>query len=96
MSSLVYGTKGIVDYTNCDDMKYVIRKLDDFNFRNAFSRPYIRISFAVGRRRSRVEASACVEYLKWFCNGRSSFGASNPSSPAHEGMNPCSHLKPCR
>ncbi|XXG47889.1 hypothetical protein AAC387_Pa02g2459 [Persea americana] len=39
------GTKGIVDYTNCDDMKYVIRKLDDFNFRNAFSRPYIRATF---------------------------------------------------
>ncbi|KAF8394586.1 hypothetical protein HHK36_020800 [Tetracentron sinense] len=32
------GTTGIVDYTNYDDMKYAIRKLDDSEFRNAFSR----------------------------------------------------------
>ncbi|XP_054810576.1 serine/arginine-rich splicing factor SR30 isoform X2 [Prosopis cineraria] len=34
---------GIVDYTNYDDMKYAIRKLDDSEFRNAFSRAYIRV-----------------------------------------------------
>ncbi|CAA6663428.1 unnamed protein product [Spirodela intermedia] len=37
------GTTGIVDYTNYDDMKYAIRKLDDSEFRNAFSRSYIRV-----------------------------------------------------
>ncbi|VAH62975.1 unnamed protein product [Triticum turgidum subsp. durum] len=35
-------TVGVVDYTNYDDMKYAIRKLDDTEFRNAFSRAYIR------------------------------------------------------
>ncbi|XP_073100251.1 serine/arginine-rich splicing factor SR30 isoform X2 [Elaeis guineensis] len=37
------GTTGIVDYTNYDDVKYAIRKLDDSEFRNAFSRAYIRV-----------------------------------------------------
>ncbi|KAA3486365.1 Pre-mRNA-splicing factor SF2-like protein [Gossypium australe] len=37
------GMTGIVDYTNYDDMKYAIRKLDDSKFRNAFSRAYIRV-----------------------------------------------------
>ncbi|THF97589.1 hypothetical protein TEA_007591 [Camellia sinensis var. sinensis] len=35
--------RGIVDYTNSDDMKYAIRKLDDSLFRNQFSRAYIRV-----------------------------------------------------
>ncbi|KAJ0805149.1 putative RNA recognition motif domain, nucleotide-binding alpha-beta plait domain superfamily [Helianthus annuus] len=39
------GTTGIVDYTNYDDMKYAIRKLDDPEFRNAFSRGYIPVCF---------------------------------------------------
>ncbi|XP_030544842.1 serine/arginine-rich splicing factor SR30-like isoform X4 [Rhodamnia argentea] len=37
------GVAGIVDYTNYDDMKYAIKKLDDTLFRNAFSRSYIRV-----------------------------------------------------
>lgn len=37
------GTRGIVDYTNYDDMKYAIKKLDDSEFRNAFSRAYVRV-----------------------------------------------------
>uniref|UniRef100_A0A0M8KT32 Serine/arginine-rich-splicing factor SR34 n=1 Tax=Nicotiana attenuata TaxID=49451 RepID=A0A0M8KT32_NICAT len=37
------GTTGIVDYTNYDDMKYAIKKLDDSEFRNAFSRSTIRV-----------------------------------------------------
>ncbi|KAJ6710502.1 PRE-MRNA-SPLICING FACTOR SF2-LIKE PROTEIN, partial [Salix koriyanagi] len=32
------GTTGIVDYTNYEDMKYAMKKLDDSEFRNAFSR----------------------------------------------------------
>ncbi|KAH7678697.1 splicing factor arginine/serine-rich 1/9 protein [Dioscorea alata] len=52
------GTVGIVDYTNYDDMKYAIRKLDDSEFRNAFSRAYIRVkeykqSLSRSRSRSR-------------------------------------------
>lgn len=37
------GTTGIVDYTNYDDMKYAIRKLDDSEFRNAFSEGIVRV-----------------------------------------------------
>ncbi|KAJ7973331.1 putative Arginine/serine-rich splicing factor [Quillaja saponaria] len=37
------GMTGIVDYTNYDDMKYAIRKLDDSEFRNAFARAYVRV-----------------------------------------------------
>ncbi|XP_051145591.1 serine/arginine-rich splicing factor SR30-like isoform X2 [Andrographis paniculata] len=37
------GTQGVVDYTNYDDMKYAIKKLDDSLFRNQFSRAYIRV-----------------------------------------------------
>ncbi|KAK2976897.1 hypothetical protein RJ640_024731 [Escallonia rubra] len=38
-----YGMRGIVDYTNYEDMKYAIRKLDDTLFRNQFSKGYIRV-----------------------------------------------------
>ncbi|XP_073311280.1 serine/arginine-rich splicing factor SR30-like isoform X1 [Primulina huaijiensis] len=37
------GMRGVIDYTNSDDMKYAIRKLDDSLFRNQFSRAYIRV-----------------------------------------------------
>ncbi|XP_062181377.1 serine/arginine-rich-splicing factor SR34-like isoform X3 [Phragmites australis] len=36
-------TIGVADYTNYEDMKRAIRKLDDSEFRNAFSRTYIRV-----------------------------------------------------
>ncbi|KAH7425991.1 hypothetical protein KP509_11G080500 [Ceratopteris richardii] len=39
------GTVGIVDYTNYEDMKYAIRKLDDSEFRNRYSRAFIRVGF---------------------------------------------------
>ncbi|BAF22522.1 serine/arginine-rich-splicing factor SR34 isoform X2 [Oryza sativa Japonica Group] len=44
------GTIGIVDYTNYDDMKYAIRKLDDSEFKNAFSKAYIRVKEYDGKR----------------------------------------------
>ncbi|KAK9281194.1 hypothetical protein L1049_004089 [Liquidambar formosana] len=47
------GTTGIVDYTNYEDMKYAIRKLDDSEFRNAFSRAYVRVKEYDSRRDSR-------------------------------------------
>ncbi|KAI3918411.1 hypothetical protein MKX01_041731 [Papaver californicum] len=37
------GTMGLVDYTNYDDMKYAICKLDDTEFKNPFSKAYIRV-----------------------------------------------------
>ncbi|KAL5853957.1 hypothetical protein ACOSQ3_009075 [Xanthoceras sorbifolium] len=37
------GMTGIVDYTSYDDMKYAIYKLDRSEFRNAFSRSYVRV-----------------------------------------------------
>nr|GLL40392.1 serine/arginine-rich splicing factor SR30-like isoform X2 [Ipomoea trifida] len=37
------GMRGIVDYTNYDDMKYAIKKLDDTLFENQYSRAYIRV-----------------------------------------------------
>ncbi|KAJ7545710.1 hypothetical protein O6H91_08G006300 [Diphasiastrum complanatum] len=38
-----HGATGIVEYTNYDDMEYAIRKLDDSEFRNPYSRCYIRV-----------------------------------------------------
>ncbi|KAL1550650.1 Serine/arginine-rich splicing factor sr34a [Salvia divinorum] len=37
------GTYGLVDYTNYDDMKYAMRKLDGSEFRNPWTRTYIRV-----------------------------------------------------
>ncbi|XP_022890407.1 serine/arginine-rich splicing factor SR34A-like isoform X1 [Olea europaea var. sylvestris] len=54
------GTFGMVDYTNYEDMKYAIRKLDDSEFKNPWTRSYIRVkeykrspSRSPGRSRSR-------------------------------------------
>uniref|UniRef100_A0A803M375 RRM domain-containing protein n=1 Tax=Chenopodium quinoa TaxID=63459 RepID=A0A803M375_CHEQI len=50
------GMMGMVDYTNYEDMQYAIRKLDDTEFRNPFSKSYIRIKAYEGspqRSRSR-------------------------------------------
>ncbi|XP_034222321.1 serine/arginine-rich splicing factor SR30 isoform X1 [Prunus dulcis] len=44
------GMTGIVDYTNYDDMRYAVRKLDDSEFKNAFSRAYIRVKEYDSRR----------------------------------------------
>ncbi|CAL9247045.1 unnamed protein product [Arabidopsis halleri] len=48
------GTYGVVDYTNYDDMKYAIRKLDDTEFRNPWARGFIRVKkYESSRSRSR-------------------------------------------
>ncbi|KAG9157221.1 hypothetical protein Leryth_004890, partial [Lithospermum erythrorhizon] len=47
------GTTGIVDYNSYDDMKYAVRKLDDSEFRNAFSKSIIRVKEHDRRSRSR-------------------------------------------
>ncbi|KAJ6874502.1 serine/arginine-rich splicing factor SR34A-like [Populus alba x Populus x berolinensis] len=58
------GTFGVVDYTNHEDMKYAIRKLDDTEFRNPWARAYIRVkqyesspSRSRSRSRSRSQSS---------------------------------------
>ncbi|VAH06658.1 unnamed protein product [Triticum turgidum subsp. durum] len=53
---------GIVEYTNYEDMKHAIRKLDDSEFRNAFSRAYIRVREYNARRSrsySRSRSRSC-------------------------------------
>lgn len=47
------GATGIVEYTNYDDMKYAIKKLDDIEFKNPFDRSYIRVKSYESRSRSR-------------------------------------------
>ncbi|KAH7692503.1 splicing factor arginine/serine-rich 1/9 protein [Dioscorea alata] len=42
------GTIGLVDYTNYDDMKYAIRKLDDTEFKNPWARSFIRVKIYKG------------------------------------------------
>ncbi|XP_075502886.1 serine/arginine-rich splicing factor SR34A-like [Primulina tabacum] len=37
------GTYGLVDYTNYEDLKYAVRKLDDTEFKNPWTRTYIRV-----------------------------------------------------
>lgn len=47
------GATGIVDYTNHEDMKYAIKKLDDSEFKNPFARSYIRVKSYESKSRSR-------------------------------------------
>ncbi|OMO81907.1 hypothetical protein COLO4_23353 [Corchorus olitorius] len=66
------GTTGIVDYTNYDDMKYAIKKLDDSEFRNAFSRSYVRLHVnlailmqQVSKRKSFSQVTCKVKIKIW-------------------------------
>ncbi|XP_042436780.1 serine/arginine-rich splicing factor SR34A-like isoform X2 [Zingiber officinale] len=51
------GVMGLVDYTNSEDMKYAIRKLDDTEFKNPWSRSYIRVK-SYERSKSRSPGSS--------------------------------------
>ncbi|KAG8503816.1 hypothetical protein CXB51_001892 [Gossypium anomalum] len=56
------GAMGIVDYTNYDDMKYAIRKLDDSEFRNPFARAYIRVNcYEASPRRGRSQSRSHIK-----------------------------------
>ncbi|KAL6505024.1 hypothetical protein OROGR_024841 [Orobanche gracilis] len=70
--TVLCGKTGIVDYTNYEDLRYAIKKLDDSEFRNAFSRSRIHVkeydSRSRGRSRSR---SRSPSYSKGRSNGRS-------------------------
>ncbi|KAL7112739.1 hypothetical protein ACP275_04G020600 [Erythranthe tilingii] len=68
------GKTGIVDYTNSDDMRYAIKKLDDSEFRNAFSRGRIHVKEYTSRSSSRSRSrsrSRSPSYSKGRSNGRS-------------------------
>ncbi|EPS63380.1 hypothetical protein M569_11405, partial [Genlisea aurea] len=65
------GKTGIVDYTNYDDMKYAIKKLDDSEFRNAFSRGRIRVKEYDSRDVRGRSRSRSPSYSKGKTNGRS-------------------------
>ncbi|XP_068660332.1 serine/arginine-rich splicing factor SR34B-like isoform X2 [Aristolochia californica] len=65
------GTTGIVDYTNYDDMKYAIRKLDDSEFRNAFTRAYIRVKEYDSKRSRSRSQSRSRSHSKSFSKSRS-------------------------
>ncbi|XP_052193563.1 serine/arginine-rich splicing factor SR30-like isoform X2 [Diospyros lotus] len=69
------GMRGIVDYTNSEDMKYAIRKLDDSLFRNQFSRAYIRV-MAYDSRRSYSRSPSRSPY-----DSRRSYSRSPSRSP---------------
>ncbi|KAL7151268.1 hypothetical protein ABFS83_04G019500 [Erythranthe nasuta] len=68
------GKTGIVDYTNSDDMRYAIKKLDDSEFRNAFSRGRIHVKEYTSRSTSRSRShsrSRSPSYSKGRSNGKS-------------------------
>lgn len=79
-------TTGIADYTNYDDMKYAIRKLDDTEFRNAFSRAYIRVkeydSRSPSRSRSRSRSRSKSPRAKSSRRSRSLSKSASPRSGA--------------
>ncbi|KAI5071134.1 hypothetical protein GOP47_0013385 [Adiantum capillus-veneris] len=76
------GTVGIVDYTNLEDKKYAIRKLDDSEFRNRYSRSYIRVHEERGRAPSRRSHSRSLSRSRSASRGPSrSRSRSHSKSP---------------
>ncbi|KAJ9171822.1 hypothetical protein P3X46_015134 [Hevea brasiliensis] len=80
------GTTGIVDYTNYEDMKSAIKKLDDSEFRNAFSRAYVRVREYDSKRdisrspgRGRSHSRGCSDSRS--CGRSSSRSRSRSKSP---------------
>ncbi|KAL6964730.1 Serine/arginine-rich splicing factor sr30 [Sarracenia purpurea var. burkii] len=76
------GMRGIVNYTNYDDMKYAIRKLDDSLFRNQFSRAYIRVKKYDSRRSYSRSPSRSPYYSRNRSPSRSPYYSRN-RSPSH-------------
>uniref|UniRef100_A0A0D6R1I1 RRM domain-containing protein n=1 Tax=Araucaria cunninghamii TaxID=56994 RepID=A0A0D6R1I1_ARACU len=88
------GTTGIVDYTNYDDMKYAIRKLDDSEFRNAFSRSYIRVKEYLSKRsisRSRSRSRSYSRSRSRSVSRSPSHSWSRSRSPVHSRSHSLSH-----
>ncbi|KAM1162732.1 hypothetical protein ACFX2B_001665 [Malus domestica] len=57
------GTTRIVDYTNLEDMKCAIKKLDGSEFRNAFDRQYVCVGQGHGEK-STLEMVRCTNMEK--------------------------------
>uniref|UniRef100_A0A1S4DP31 Serine/arginine-rich splicing factor SR34A n=2 Tax=Nicotiana TaxID=4085 RepID=A0A1S4DP31_TOBAC len=70
------GVRGIVDYTNYDDMKYAIKKLDDSLFRNQFSRAYIQVEEYDKRRSYSRSPSPYYSRSKSYYDKRRSYSRS--------------------
>ncbi|PWZ30904.1 Serine/arginine-rich splicing factor SR30 [Zea mays] len=85
-------TIGIVDYTNYDDMKYAIRKLDDSQFRNAFSRAYIRVREYDARSRSRSRSHSYSRSPSYSRSRSPKSVSQSPSSVDERYVNLC-HLE---
>ncbi|XP_071932419.1 serine/arginine-rich splicing factor SR30-like isoform X1 [Coffea arabica] len=75
------GMRGIIDYTNYDDMKYAIRKLDDSLFRNQYSRAYIRVEEYDLRRSFSRSPSRSPGYSRSRSPGYSYSSRSRSASP---------------
>ncbi|XP_027114709.2 serine/arginine-rich splicing factor SR30 [Coffea eugenioides] len=75
------GMRGIIDYTNYDDMKYAIRKLDDSLFRNQYSRAYIRVEEYDLRRSFSKSPSRSPGYSRSRSPGYSYSSRSRSASP---------------
>ncbi|XP_041017322.1 serine/arginine-rich-splicing factor SR34-like isoform X3 [Juglans microcarpa x Juglans regia] len=82
------GTTGVVDYTNYEDMKYAVKKLDDSEFRNAFSRAYVRVREYDSKRDASRSPSRGRSYSRGKSHSRSrsrsrsiSHGKSKSKSP---------------
>ncbi|KAL4598553.1 hypothetical protein ACB092_11G067400 [Castanea dentata] len=90
------GMTRIVDYAHCDDMKYAIKKLDDSEFPNAFSRSYVRVreydsrwSYSRSRSRdSRRSYSRSPYMLRSPSRSRSYSGRSGSISPKRKYSHP--------
>ncbi|GAV66943.1 RRM_1 domain-containing protein [Cephalotus follicularis] len=65
------GTTGIVDYTNYEDMKYAIKKLNESEFRNAFSRGYVRVREYDSKRDSSLSPGRGRSYSRGRSESRS-------------------------
>ncbi|CDP17191.1 unnamed protein product [Coffea canephora] len=75
------GMRGIIDYTNYDDKKYAIRKLDDSLFRNQYSRAYIRVEEYDLRRSFSRSPSRSPGYSRSRSPGYSYSSRSRSASP---------------
>ncbi|XP_073305673.1 serine/arginine-rich splicing factor SR34A-like isoform X2 [Primulina huaijiensis] len=79
------GAYGLVDYTNYEDMKYAIRKLDDTEFKNPWTRTYIRVKKHKGsplRSRSRSRGRSRSPKRKRSKSSDRSASKSPSASPA--------------
>ncbi|XP_020273179.1 serine/arginine-rich splicing factor SR34A-like isoform X1 [Asparagus officinalis] len=77
------GSMGLVDYTNYEDMRYAIRKLDDTEFKNPFARSYIRVKMYEGSPpRSRSRSYSRSRSPRRNLSDRSTLSRSRSVSPA--------------